>query len=90
MEETKNISPNNLPLADHFSRQAHFYKLPTLCCLYYYPYSIHCIIVRFAFLLAQDLTGLEAPRLELCLINMQTYDHLQEEYLALNPTGQVS
>ena len=58
--------------------------------LYYSPFSLYSILVRFAFQLGQSLKPETSPTVRLRLVNLQEDDNLTEEYLTVSPKGQVS
>lgn len=57
--------------------------------LYYYPFSLYSIIVRFAIELGRSINPEKTPEVELRLVNLQEGEHLTEDFLTLNAKGQV-
>lgn len=58
--------------------------------LHYFPFSIYCIMVRFAFHLGIKLNPETAPAVNVRLVDLHQQEHLLEEFLTVNPKGQVS
>lgn len=58
--------------------------------LYYSPFSLYSILVRFAFELGQNLNPDTSPTIRLRLVSLQDEENLTEEYLTVSSKGQVS
>src|SRR6187551_448523 len=59
--------------------------------LYIFPFSLYSMMTRFTANLGlkTDTAG-TGPRIGLKLVNLHKQEQFTEEYLAINPTGQVS
>ena len=58
--------------------------------LYYFPFSLYSIIVRFAAELGHSLNPETSPRIRLQFLDLHEQDNFSEEYLKISPNGQVS
>jgi hypothetical protein len=59
--------------------------------LYYFPFSLYSIMVRFGFEIAASLDAKTAPRYQLKLVNLHEDEEVSEQYLIeVNSKGQVS
>jgi glutathione S-transferase len=58
--------------------------------LYVFPFSLYSMMTRFtANLGGKSDTAGTGPQIQLKMVNLQKQEQLSEEYLAINPTGQV-
>lgn len=58
--------------------------------LYYFPFSLYSILVRFAIELGYSMNPKSSPNVRLRLVNLYREENLSEEYLKVNQKGQVS
>ncbi|CAH0039286.1 unnamed protein product [Clonostachys solani] len=57
--------------------------------LYHFPFSLYSLMVRLAFAFGEKLNPENAPRIKLELVNLHQQENLSEDFLTLNPKGQV-
>ncbi|VUC33192.1 unnamed protein product [Clonostachys rosea] len=57
--------------------------------LYHFPLSLYSLMVRLAFAFGEKLNPENAPRIKLKLVNLLQQENLSEDFLTLNPKGQV-
>ncbi|CAG9995849.1 unnamed protein product [Clonostachys byssicola] len=57
--------------------------------LYHFPFSLYSLMVRLAFAFGEKLSPENAPRIKLKLVNLHLQENLSEDFLILNPRGQV-